>query len=271
MNPSLTKQNSVINQIPEGSLFQFLEESAVTYRDRIAVIDDGREFTYDTLYKQTLHLSTLLASKGVKQGDRVMLMLPNCVEYVLSYYAILRLGAIVVQVNPGYQSEELSHMYSIAEPCLWIGESIHKDKVEPLKLQCLFVDEDLSTHSNEDLERVDLPDVTINAKEDVAVIQFTGGTTGIPKGAMLTHRNLMANVVQTFAFAHGTYERGEEVFLGVSPFYHVLGMSSVMNQGLYAGATIVTMRKWNVEQGLRLIETYERHTFQRFQRSILVF
>ncbi|GAK08211.1 long-chain-fatty-acid-CoA ligase [Geomicrobium sp. JCM 19038] len=200
-----------------------------------------------------------------------MLMLPNCVEYVLSYYAILRLGAIVVQVNPGYQREELSHMYSIAEPCLWIGESIHKEKVEPLKLQCLFVDEELSTGTNENLERVSLPEVTVNASEDVAVIQFTGGTTGIPKGAMLTHRNLMANVVQTFAFAHGTYERGEEVFLGVSPFYHVLGMSSVMNQGLYAGATIVTMRKWNVEQGLRLIETYERRTFQRFRRSILVF
>lgn len=169
------------------------------------------------------------------------------------------MGAIVVQVNPMYQSQELAHMISIVHPRLFIGETKQRTKLSKYNLPSIYIDgetDDLATIiHNADIHRNVTTEIT--PAEDVAVIQFTGGTTGVPKGAMLTHANLVANVIQTFAFAKGTLVRPGEVFLGVSPFFHVLGMSSVMNQGIYAAATIVTMRRWRVQDGVRLINEHQ--------------
>ncbi|GAK13646.1 long-chain-fatty-acid-CoA ligase [Geomicrobium sp. JCM 19039] len=256
--------------VPDISVDALLKQSATQFGEHTAIIDDGRKMTYAELDQQVDQFAAALHARGLQKGDPVLLMLPNAHEYILSYYAILRMGAIVVQVNPMYQSQELAHMISIVHPRLFIGETKQRTKISKYNIPSIYIDgenetEDLSTiiHNADTYQ-----DVTteIIPAEDVAVIQFTGGTTGVPKGAMLTHANLVANVIQTFAFAKGTLVRPGEVFLGVSPFFHVLGMSSVMNQGIYAAATIVTMRRWRVKDGVRLINEHQRRTFPPSRR-----
>ncbi|QDI90314.1 long-chain fatty acid--CoA ligase [Salicibibacter halophilus] len=255
--------------VPNLSLYDFLKRTAEDYGSILAVIDGKIIYTYDELKEEVDRFATALHDLGVQKGDRVAVMLPNCVEYIISHFAVQRIGGIVVQVNPMYQEAELAHIFRQTEPKVTIGEANQQEKlaaVQSLKV-VVFTDRgSLSSsfaeneyHFHDLLDQGDpasAPEISIDPKKDPALIQFTGGTTGTPKGAVLTHYNLVGNVLQTFAFTSNTLQRPGEVFLGAAPFYHVMAMSSVINQGVFAAATIICMRKWTVEEAVEIIERY---------------
>ncbi|AXF55151.1 long-chain-fatty-acid--CoA ligase [Salicibibacter kimchii] len=252
--------------VPNLSLYDFLERTTADYGSVLAVIDGNFTYTYDELKEEVDRFAMALHNLGLQKGDRVALMLPNCVEYIISHFAVQRLGGIAVQVNPMYQESELSHIFAKTEPLVVIGESKQKEKLTAaasVKFP-IFIDRE-SAGENDDqfhdlIDRVQsaeqIPKAVIEPKKDPALIQFTGGTTGSPKGAVLTHYNLVANVLQTFAFTANTLQRPGEVFMGAAPFYHVMAMSSVINQGVFAAATIICMRKWTVEDAVDMVERY---------------
>ncbi|MBB6448785.1 long-chain acyl-CoA synthetase [Geomicrobium halophilum] len=251
-------------EVPNLSVYDFLERTAEDYGEVLAVIDGEMTYTYEELREEVQRFASSLSNIGLQKGDRVALMLPNSVEYIMSYFAVQRLGGIIVQVNPMYQEGELEHIFQQTHPLMLIGEAKQKEKIQTMKGPTFSIfhgpttlgENEFHLHDLLDQEDRNIPKTMIDSKEDPALIQFTGGTTGTPKGAVLSHYNLVGNVYQTFAFTSNTLQRPGEVFLGAAPFYHVMAMSSVLNQGVFAAATIICMRKWTVEEAVDIIERY---------------
>jgi long-chain acyl-CoA synthetase len=255
--------------IPSTTIYHLLERSEKAYPDKIAVIDGDKELTYSQLKVRVDRFASVLHQRGFGKGDRMAVMLPNCVEYIISYYAIQRLGGIVVQINPLYQSDELQFILQDSEAKWFISDSMQRAKLEQTRstnqVTPIFVHQQ---PNNEALDFyrlivntiVDLPPLDIAPEKDIAVLQYTGGTTGRSKGVMLTHENLISNVYQSFAFSGGIYEVPGERVLSISPFFHVYGMTSALNIPIYAGATIICVRRFNAEHVLNIIQKY-RPTF----------
>ncbi len=203
-------------------------------------------------------------------------MLPNCPQYVVAAFAVLRLGAVVVNVNPLYTPREvlvvakdsgmraLLTLDVLAPVTLSVKEQTGIEHVvvtslaeySAAALPCPPVEgaqrlADLLA----DVGEVDLPAVDIDP-EDVAVLQYTGGTTGVPKGAMLTHYNIFANVIQTQCWAQGEVRRGEETYLLVIPYFHIYGFTVGMMEGVWRGAQQVLIPKYDVDALLGAIRDY---------------
>ena len=279
---------------PKVSLAKLLVDSANAYPEMNAIHFLGKKMTYQSLLKKSYQFANALQKLGVKKGDRVAIMLPNTPQGVISYYGALMLGAIVVQTNPLYTERELEHQLKdsgaeviIALDLLYsrvmnvkpltslkhvIVTSIKdflpfpKNLLYPLKMKkdgiSLKVEmkENVYRFTNLINQSPATPILTeIDPDEDIALLQYTGGTTGLAKGVMLTHKNLVANVVQE---SHWLYkaEKGKEKILGVLPFFHVFGMTAVMNLTIYIAGTMVLVPKFNVEEILQLIQK-EKPTF----------
>ena len=258
---------------PEVPLHYFLEDTARKYPDQIALILKGGKVTYRELDEQSDRIAAALAKMGVKKGDRVALLMANCPQFIISYFGILKAGGIVVACNPLYAPPELQHQLNDcgAETMLVMssfypvirqirGQTALKNVVVtnikeyfPPAIRLLFtlLMEKKQGHrvtldpgdvwfqdllaSNSPAER---PQVAIDPAEDVAILQYTGGTTGIPKGAMGTHRNLVADSIMIKSWLPTLQEPGEIVLVAL-PLFHVYGMVAAMCFGLAAGATLV--------------------------------
>lgn len=264
----ITKGNLKEVTIPNISLLQLFNQSVEKYTDKIAVTYEEEVYTYKQLNNMVKNLAAALKNNGINKGDRVAIMLPNCPQYPVSYFATLFCGAIVVQVNPMYQSDELLHVLQNAEvKCLIILEDL-LPIVENIKqhTQLTSVIEVSLTNDctfnrlliNKDLS---LPSVDIEPKEDVAVLQYTGGTTGRSKGAMLTHYNLVANTLQSYATAKSKYVLGEEKALTIAPLFHVYGMTSCMNLTFYIGGNMIIVPKFTVEDTVQVIKKHKPTLF----------
>lgn len=247
--------------VPNISLNQMLHESVEKYADYTAMTFYDKTYTYKEFDTMVKAFAASLTDKGITKGDRVAIMLPNCPQYPISYYSIIRCGAIVVQVNPMYQQEELLHVLKdadvkvliILDDLLPVVENI-KEKTSLTSIIDVSLKED-SKFSRLLLNKdIALRQVNIDPKEDVAVIQYTGGTTGDSKGAMLTHYNLVANTIQSFATAKVKYELGKEKALTVAPLFHVYGMTSCMNMLFYMGGNMIILPRFNVEETVETIE-----------------
>ncbi|MFV8829896.1 long-chain-fatty-acid--CoA ligase [Alkalihalobacterium sp. APHAB7] len=258
-------------EIPSISVYQLLERTAIDYPDQLAVIDEKKEWTYETLKKYTDRFAVALHQSGFQKGDKLAVMLPNSAEYIISYYAALRLGGIVVQVNPLYQSSELEYLFENSQARWFVGNDIQRPKINALPnvdiIRPIYVTKEMVFEGEQsfypmilETNHVDLPEVDIDPKEDVAVLQYTGGTTGRSKGVMLTHYNLIANVHQSFVFSDGFFERPGERILSVTPFFHVYGMTGAMNLTIFGAGTIICMKRFTIEQTLEYMEKY-RPTF----------
>ena len=251
----------------------FLDQSVERWGDRPALTLKGKTLTYRQLKDQVDRFATALAGLGVQQGSRVALWLPNLPQMVIAYFATLRLGALVVNTNPLYVEREVEHQLNdagvsvvVTLDYLWwykLRGILGKTKVEhvvvtsipdylpfplnllaPLKLkktkQYVKVPKEDKVHFFKDLiarTPPAPPKVTI-ALDDVAVLQYTGGTTGVSKGAMLTHRNLSANVQQSASWFRDIKD-GEEVLLACLPYFHVFGMTVSMLWPIRIGAHII--------------------------------
>ncbi|WP_273853594.1 long-chain-fatty-acid--CoA ligase [Guptibacillus spartinae] len=256
--------------IPNISLQDMLTKTVKDYPDQVALSFYNKKITY----RELGHLSTLFGSAlqhncDMQPKDRVALMLPNCPQFAISYYGVLKAGGTITQINPMLVERELQYIladsgaetiviYDALYPRLKaIQNETNVKNVIVVSLQPteatfapdLTFDEFLQSSSKA------LEEVSIDPKEEIAVLQYTGGTTGRSKGAMLTHRNLMANVEQCLEFFKDEFIFGEEKCLTVIPLFHVFGMTSCMNLSIRIGAESIILPKFDVNEVLKTIET----------------
>lgn len=257
------------------TLPELLERANERYPDRSAVYFMGQEMNYAALFAQATRFAAALSEAGIKQGDRVAIMLPNCPQYIIAYYGILTLGAIVVQVNPMSVEREVEHLLSDsgAKAIIVYGPLLPRVNGAPYseKLALKLVVE-LSPESKtyEDgaisfetlISEADLsllPQVEFTS-EDIAVLQYTGGTTGLSKGAMLTHRNLAANAQQSY-YLFGSQSDEQERILTVLPLFHVYAMTVAMNASVFGGWQMILLPRFQPEEVLQTIKATKPTVF----------
>lgn len=268
---------------PRQSIYQVLNTAASHCGDRPATAFLGAQLTYREIKTQADKLATALARLGIGKGDRVGVMLPNCPQYVISFFAIVRLGAIVANVNPIYTPREVE-LVARDSGMRWL---ITLDVLAPVsqsiqahtKLeQIITTSVQAFSHDHrhapaapagtlsfseliESVAQPDLPSVAIKAEADVAALVYTGGTTGTPKGAMLTHHNLFAAAVQCQVWGQEFFHRGSERFLLVVPYFHVYGLVVGLVYGTWMGAWQILIPKYDVNMLLAAVNTYEPSFF----------
>lgn len=256
--------------IAPRTLPSLLAESAQKYPDNVAIIFYGKKITYAELEKRVNRLASALYEMGLRKGERVSLMLPNSPDFVISYYAILTLGGIVVNTNPMYVERELEYQLNDSGSRMIITLADLYPRVKSVQPNTGLERIILTSFTGQpdelpgdaawlpDLYTTDRPDppaVEIDPVEDVALFQYTGGTTGVPKAAMLTHFNLYANVCQSDHFFSGG--AWKERIIGVLPFFHVAGMTSCMNICIAAGTTMIPVARFVPADVVKIIDEYE--------------
>ncbi len=275
-------------EIPDITLGQLFENTAARFPLSPALSFFGMTLTYSQVQEQIGEFAGGLAKLGVRAGDRIALILPNCPQHVIAFYAVLRLGAIVAEANPLYTEAELTHQlsdcgaeyvicldrtYAAVEAARRSGRTKVREVIStsipdflPKKDQLLLrlpvakarqkraeIVTDLPAGARAHaflavlrLGRSEPVRATVTAApSDVAVLLYTTGTTGAAKGAMLTHRNLVANAVQGCAWIVDA-KPGREVMIAVLPLFHAYGMTLCMIQGVLLGAHIVLLPKFDV-------------------------
>ncbi|HET7481201.1 MAG TPA: AMP-binding protein, partial [Rubrobacteraceae bacterium] len=260
-------------EIFPGSIYDFFRDSAERHGDKTALTFYGTQFSFQRLLALSEKMAASLAASGVKKGDRVALMLPNCPQYVVSFFGVLKLGAIVTQLNPMYVEREIEHILrdSGAETI-----AIYSDMYERVKsvlpassvrnvVVVDFRDEpeglDAGHHSFGDFLGMDAdpaPQAEIEPAEDVAALQYTGGTTGVSKGAMLTHRNLVANVQQAldlFIDDPGAFSNNQAV-MGILPMFHIFGLTCVMLFAIRQGLNQLLLPRFDPGEVLKLVREH---------------
>jgi long-chain acyl-CoA synthetase len=257
-------------RIFEGSLYDLFRHAVEEHRGKSALSFYGTTFEFERLQALVEKMAGSLAASGVKKGDRVALMLPNCPQYVISFLAIVRLGAVVTQINPMYVEREIEHILndSGAQTIVVYADVYGRVKaaLPETELQNVIVVDfkgepeglDPGHRSFGEFLSADAdpaPEVEIDPPEDVAALQYTGGTTGVSKGAMLTHRNLVANVQQTIdVFIRNPEHFAGRKIVGALPFFHIYGLTCVMLFGLKLGLEQVLLPRFEVEEALSVFE-----------------
>ncbi|MBN6885569.1 long-chain acyl-CoA synthetase [Cytobacillus horneckiae] len=252
-------------EIPSCSIYHFLERASQDFPDHLAIIEETMKLTYIELKHAVDRFAAALHRRGFKRGDRFGIMLYNCKEYIIAYFGVQRLGGIVVQLNPMYQQHELNFMLDNSEPAWLICESSQIEKLDALryrsKLTIVTIDRNFNENPNHYLynwieeENDDLPMLQINNKEDIAVLQYTGGTTGTPKGVMITHYNTVAAIYHTYITDDGALQRPCERFFGIFPMFHGAGLMLMLSCIFYAGAYI-PIKHFRISDALCKIRKY---------------
>jgi long-chain acyl-CoA synthetase len=264
-----------IIKYPNIPLPYFLRIAARKYPKKIAIIFNNKKINYLELNNLSINFANSLRKIDVKKGDRVALFLPNCPQFIISYYGALMIGSIITALNPLFKEKEIEfQLYdSGAETIIVLDEfypllkkALEKTKIKRIIITSFNNKEKEINEKNEKLEiyyfeefvkesNINFPKVSINPKKDLATIQYTGGTTGIPKGAMLTHFNLVSNAI---AFSKWLkLKKVKEIFLTALPLYHVYGMTTSMNTAIYSASTMVIMSRFDPEGALKLIQEYK--------------
>src|SRR5215208_1157102 len=258
-------------RIFEGSLYELFSRAVEEHRGKTALSFYGTTFEFGRLQALVEKMAASLASRGVKKGDRVALMLPNCPQYAISFFATVRLGAIVTQINPMYVEREIEHILedSGAETIVVYSEAYPRVKavIEQTRLRNVVVvhlegeleELDREHHSFDDFIEIDadpVPEIEITPSEDVAALQYTGGTTGVSKGAMLTHFNLVANVQQTadlFVDDPATFSSKQKI-MAVLPLFHIYGLTCGMLFGIRQGLNQLLLPRFDADEVMDLVK-----------------
>ena len=272
-----------------SSVTALLERAARDYPNNPAISFKGKTLTYKDLLAAVNAVATGLQQTGVVKGTKVGLFLPNTPTFIIYYYAILKAGGVVVNFNPLYTLEELTFQIKDSETEIMVTHDLKVlfDKIEalidrgilkraivvpfaallPAALSMMFKllkrkeVANISASKVKDRtisgDRVHQPagafkPVPIDPLNDIAVLQYTGGTTGTPKAAMLTHNNLHANAIQVSTWA-SVLQMGNERVFGALPLFHVFAMTAVMNLGIAKAAKIILMPRFQLDECLKLI------------------
>jgi long-chain acyl-CoA synthetase len=242
------------------NLSNLLISSAAQRPEHPAIRFLGRTITYKELNRQVDRLSHGLVHAGLSPGDICVLMIPNSIEWIVAYYALAKVGAVVVPVNFLYRTGELDHIFKDSGARAFIG---HKDYLEQprqvmehLPRMALRIAQDVSPGQGfiplQELFADERPFHPYSTRDDDTwAIIYTSGTTGLPKGAMLTHYNLASNAM-TVAGMRSTGP--EDAVFAVLPFYHIFGQTSVLNASIYLGLTIRVWSAFNAEELFSAIE-----------------
>lgn len=268
--------------LPETSVFYNLEVSAKRYPQKTAIFYYGSDISYRRLHEEAERMAGYLQGElGVSKGDRVLLYMQNSPQFVVAFYAILRLGAVVVPVNPMLVTEELKHYAEDSgAKVAFAGQELYP-RISPLVDEGILERVVVAAYSDyleretdlalpeavaapaENLEGTVLwrdalaegksPGPIAAGPEDMALLPYTSGTTGAPKGCVHTHGTLQATLVGAAVWNSVTQDA---VALCTLPLFHVTGMQHSMNAPIYAGSTVVVMTRWDREVAARLIERH---------------
>jgi long-chain acyl-CoA synthetase len=247
------------------NLAQYLEDSARNHPDKIAVRYQGQPVTFQELDRTCNRLANGLTDMGLSPGERCVVMLPNTLESIIVYYALAKMGAVIISVNFLYRRHELEHIINDSNPKAFIGSEpylgeiskIFKKETEPTIRLALGVSEEKDFRHLEKVYSDKIEYSTYPADDDDTLnILYTSGTTGAPKGVMLTHRNL-ARTAKILAEMRGKMTP-ETVVIGVLPLYHVYGITSVMNVSMYLGLTVELFSQFDPEKVIQVVEKEEQ-------------
>ncbi|MCE7736205.1 MAG: long-chain fatty acid--CoA ligase [Candidatus Heimdallarchaeota archaeon] len=279
---------------PTHSLYQFLETAVAENPNGDALIFFDKRTSYRKMYDSVSRLATALKGLDVKKGDRVAIFLPNLPQFVISFFAIQKIGGVCVTFNPQYKESELLHQLNDADIevviCLdYVLYQRVKQIRDQTKLKHVIVcrvGSEIAYHKrilgiltgkipfNRSIDETDLkfedliatneqsteiPEV--DAKNDLAILQYTGGTTGVSKGAMLTHYNLVSNVIALDRWIQPRMEFGKEKFVGVVPLYHVYGLVTCMISAVKVASPIILVPNARAGRPMfqDLLETIAKH------------
>ncbi|ARA93180.1 MAG: 4-coumarate--CoA ligase family protein [Bacteroidetes bacterium] len=253
-------------EIPDLTLPDFVLHEAMKHPSKPALIDgpSGRTLTYGQLAGAVQQVVAGLHQRGFGKGDVFAIYSPNLPEYAIIFFAVAAVGGINTTINPLYTADELTHQLKDAGARYLITVPPFLDKAQEaagragLEEVFVFGQAEGATPFT-DLFRPDVmaPHVEIDPRRDLVVLPYSSGTTGLPKGVMLTHRNLVANILQTEA-VEGL--EPDETTIGILPFFHIYGMTVILSMALHQGATVVTMPKFELELFLRLIQEHRVRT-----------
>ncbi|HEX5166818.1 MAG TPA: AMP-binding protein [Thermomicrobiales bacterium] len=257
---------------PDSALTPFILRNAAQLGDKPAIIDGptGRVMTYSQLAENIRARAAGLAGAGLAKGDVLTIYAPNDPEYAVAFHAIISIGAIVSTANPlltagelGAQLIDANARYLLTVPGLLdAARSAAATAGIPDDRIFVFGEADgVRSLASLSIPGTRPPQVAIDP-EDIAVLPYSSGTTGLPKGVMLTHRNLVAQDAQLAS--EGEVIQHDDVVIAVLPFFHIYGMSVIMNHGISQGATLVTMPRFDLPQFLQLIQDH------RVTRAFLV-
>ena len=283
---------------PEISIQALFDRMAEKYRKKTALIFYGKKISYQELREASDRMAAALADLGVRKGDTVAFYLLNCPQYVISYFAALKAGAKVTPISPVYTSKEVSHQLRDSDAGTVICEDLLYDNIAASgveldnvilsnisdylpRLKKLFGRTALSKayqgHSAPTPELIQkaglhvftellknyparAPEIEINPRTDLAALPYTGGTTGLPKAAMLTHFNLVSLQQQVMAF-WPFMEEGHETVTAFLPFFHIYGQVVLMLGGLTQGHTIILFTTPDLDEILNAVERYQASAF----------
>jgi long-chain acyl-CoA synthetase len=286
-------------QIPEKSVVETFDESTDKWKDRTAIIFYGKKISYRELRDHVDRFATALHDLGVKKGDRVALLLLNSPQFIIAYFGALKAGATLTAISPVYVSPEIKHQIEDSGARTIICQDILYDNVERtgVKLDRVIltgimeylpgmkkfmgssvlraVYQKMAAPPAELFDREgfyqfqDLiknyppnpPKIQFNVKEDLVTLPYTGGTTGLPKGAMITHYNLVSAPYLGERFWGDVVQQGKETVLAYLPFYHIYGQAVVMLGGLSQGYTLVIFTTPDLDDILNAIESYKATIF----------
>ncbi|MFA4015100.1 MAG: hypothetical protein RUDDFDWM_000173 [Candidatus Fervidibacterota bacterium] len=280
-------------EYPEVALDSLLSDASKRFPKKAATVFYGARMNYEELDKLATSFSVAIQNLEGCIDERIALMLPNCPQFIIAYYGIVRAGYTAVLLNPLMTEFELSELLKDSGACALVTLEAFMEKVSkalsgtrlkhiiftslagyvpmwmslPIWLKTrpkgrVELPSNIATHSFEQMLRTGdkLKARPVNPREDVAVFQYTGGTTGLPKAAMLTHFNLVSNVYQCNAWTTELRD-GEEIFLCVLPFFHSYGMTACMNFGILKGATLILTPRFDVAEVVKLISRYRVTVF----------
>ena len=280
--------------IPEQSVVETFDKATDKWKDKTALIFYGRKISYRELRDQADRFATALSDLGVKKGERVALLLLNSPQFIIAYFGALKAGATLTPISPVYVSPEIKHQIEDSGATTIVCQDILYDHVEKaeVKLDRVIltniaeylprlkkflgqsvlraVYQKMSAPPPELFEREgfyqfqDLikkyppnpPKIEFNIREDLVTLPYTGGTTGLPKGAMITHYNFVASQYLLQTFGGDVVEEGKEVMLAYLPFYHIYGQAVVMLGGISQGYTLVIFTTPDLDDILNAIESY---------------
>ncbi|GAF73706.1 unnamed protein product, partial [marine sediment metagenome] len=280
--------------IPERSVVETFDEATDKWKNKTALIFYGRKISYRELREEADRFGTALCDLGVKKGDKVALLLLNSPQFIIAYFGALKAGATLTPISPVYVSPEIKHQIEDSGARTIVCQDILYDHVEKAEVELdrviltniaeylprlkkflgqsvlRSVYQKMSAPPPEVFEREgfyqlqDLikkyppnpPKIEFNIREDLVTLPYTGGTTGLPKGAMITHYNLVASKHLLQVFGGDVVEEGKEVMLAYLPFYHIYGQAVVMLGGLSQGYTLVIFTTPDLDDILNAIESY---------------
>ncbi len=273
---------------PKHNIAKLLIHAAAAYPNNEALDFLGRSFTYKELLRQSRKMANALKELPVAKGDRVAIMLPNCPQAVISYYGALMAGAVVVQTNPTYTERELHFQLADSGATVLVALDLLMPRVAkarvntalrhviatslsdglPFPKNLLYPIRRRKEHPNLKVDyegegarrwaafvgrgKADDLCEEVDAEEDVAMLQYTGGTTGRPKGVMLTHANLLANTRQVDAWCY-RLEAGKERYLAALPMFHAFGLTVLLNQAVGRAGTLLLLPRFEPVTALETI------------------